>query len=63
MSTKRGGLLSKKAFCRLTDLEYGELERWADKEGFPVSTILRHLVRRALEDRQRFGRVGKWGVL
>lgn len=55
---ERNGL-DKKVSFRLDENQFGELLTWARKEGFPVSTIVRHLVLRYLDDRRRFAEVAR----
>jgi hypothetical protein len=53
---RNGGGLDKKVSFRLDENQFGELLSWARREGFPVSTIVRHLVLRYLDDRRRFAK-------
>ncbi len=55
----RNGGLDKKVSFRLDENQFGELLSWARREGFPVSTIVRHLVLRYLDDRRRFAEVAR----
>lgn len=54
---ERNGGLEKKVSFRLDKNQFGELLSWSRREGFPVSTIVRHLVLRYLDDRRRFAKV------
>ncbi|MRR55333.1 MAG: hypothetical protein EG822_12635 [Deltaproteobacteria bacterium] len=55
-NSESGGLDKKLSF-RLDENQFGELLSWARREGFPVSTIVRHLVLRYRDDRRRFAKV------
>jgi hypothetical protein len=54
LNAANGGLLEKKVSFRIDDERFNLLERYAIKEGFSVSIIVRHLVCRFLEDRKRY---------
>lgn len=57
MSSK-SDFLGRSVTFRLDGDRYDALERIARKEGFSVSTIIRHLVNRFVEDRRRSTMVG-----
>ena len=46
-------MMEKKVSLRLDDSRYDELQKIADREGFTVSLIVRHLVHRFLEQERR----------
>jgi len=52
---QNGGNLDRKVSIRLDSGRYDQLEDFAQREGFSVSLVVRHLVCRFLEDRQRLG--------
>jgi predicted DNA-binding ribbon-helix-helix protein len=49
--------LGHRVTFRMDENRYQDLERIARKEGFSVSTVIRHLVNRFVEDRRRSGGV------
>ena len=53
-NTRNGGTLERKVCVRLDQARYAELEELAQRQGFTVSLVVRHLVHRFLEDRRRF---------
>lgn len=48
-------ILERKVTVRLDPDRFDRLEEFAHREGFTVSLVVRHLVCRFLEDRERFG--------
>jgi predicted DNA-binding protein len=54
LNADTGGLLEKKVSFRLDDERFNLLDRYARKEGFSMSIIVRHMVNRFLEDRKRY---------
>ena len=59
----RKDFLEKKVTIRIDSARYNDLVKASNKEGFTISTIVRHLVYRYLEQQNRFAALGQQGEL
>lgn len=52
-NSRNGGFLTCAVTVRLDENRFAQLEKIADREGFPSTVIVRHLIHRYLEQESR----------
>lgn len=53
LNEKNGGFLTEKITVRLDKSRFDLLESLADRQGFPATVIVRHLIHRFLDQEKR----------